>query len=272
MNYQTIDPAIDLKAFVKCHWTLDALAQRVPEKQRIVPDGCMELIFHYGDQYQQYDQSGQSIIQPKCFLFGQITEPLNIAPTGLTGVFATRFHPDGFIPFSKVTISELNNRAVPLKELFEELEVAEIEQLVLSAADNEERLNLVESFLRAKIKEPASIDRLAKSSVDLILELKGQVSIDELSKQLSTQRRQLERKCALAIGLSPKQFSKIVRLQATLKLLSKPGVINLTALALEGGYYDQAHFIKDFKEFTGVSPKHFYADNLKISSLFAGEG
>ena len=70
------------------------------------------------------------------------------------------------------------------------------------------------------------------------------------------------------IGLSPKQLSKVIRLQATLKILSTQNAENLTTIAYECNYYDQAHFIKDFKEFTGMSPKQFYADNLRMSALF----
>jgi transcriptional regulator GlxA family with amidase domain len=102
------------------------------------------------------------------------------------------------------------------------------------------------------------------------LQLKGQVSVDELSEQLNINRRQLERRFASAIGLSPKQLAKIVRLQAALKMLEQGHFTSLTALAYENGYFDQAHFIKDFKEFTGLSPKQFFAGNLTMTALFVG--
>ena len=112
------------------------------------------------------------------------------------------------------------------------------------------------------------IDRITKSSVAMILELNGQLSIDELSDKLNINRRQLERKFATVVGVSPKQLSKIIRLQATLKMIADDKFTCLTSVAYSGNYYDQAHFIKDFKEFTGVSPKEFYSENLKLSNLF----
>ncbi|MBJ7428847.1 MAG: AraC family transcriptional regulator, partial [Bacteroidia bacterium] len=115
-----------------------------------------------------------------------------------------------------------------------------------------------------------SIDRGAKSSVEIIMHLHGQLSINELTEDLKINRRQLERKFSSVIGLSPKQLSKIIRIQSTLKMLANKQFTSLTAIAYEGSYYDQAHFIKDFKEFTGVSPKMFYANNLKLSALFVG--
>ena len=77
------------------------------------------------------------------------------------------------------------------------------------------------------------------------------MDVISLSKNLNINRRQLERKFSTLIGLSPKQLSKVVRLQATIKLLSNKQFTNLTSIAYESDYYDQSHFIKDFKEFTG---------------------
>ncbi len=267
MSYNTYKPNDDLAAFIKCYWTLDLPAENTPEKQRIVPDGCVEMIFEYGDSYRQYRSDGSFFIQPKCFVFGQITEPLEIEPTGETGIFAVRFHPDGFIPFATIPIIEMENRPVPFAEIFGK-DGIRLENEVLSALKIEDRIEIIERFLLEKLISPKSIDQIAKASVAIIFELNGQLSVDELSDQLKINRRQLERKFSSLIGLSPKQLSKIIRLQATLQMIANKQFTSLTAIAYEGNYYDQAHFIKDFKEFTGMSPKQFYANSLKMSMLF----
>ena len=72
--------------------------------------------------------------------------------------------------------------------------------------------------------------------------------------------------------MSPKQLARVARLQSTFKMLAQKKFTSLTSVAYETRYYDQAHFIKDFNKFTGISPKSFYADNVKLSALFvAGE-
>lgn len=269
MIYNTISPGTNLQAFIKCYWTLEAPAITKPEKQRIVPDGCMEMIFNYGDRYRQYTDEEKFILQPLSFVFGQITKPLDIEASGVTGIFAIRFLPGGFIPFATVPISDMENLAVPLPELFGEAGQL-LEETVIHASTNEERVNLVEAFLLSRVMKAETVNSIIKSCVEVMIQENGQLSVDELSDHVKINRRQLERKFASTIGLSPKQLSKIIRLQNTLKMLVNKQFTSLTAVAYEGDYYDQAHFIKDFKEFTGMSPKKFYADNLKMSSLFSG--
>ncbi len=269
MDYNTYAPGETMQNFLKCFWTLDSPATTPAEKQRIVPDGCMEMIFHYGDLYKQFAADGTEIIQPRCFIFGQVTIPLEIEPTGSTGIFAARFHPDGFTPFSTISPREMENKAIALSLLFGDKGLL-LEKAVLNAVTTEERIQLIERFLIDRLHLPETIDRITQSSVALMMRLNGQLSVEELSEKLQINRRQLERRFSSAIGLSPKQLAKIIRLQATLKMLEKKQFTSLTSLAYENGYFDQTHFIKDFKEFTGMSPKQFYAGNLKMSALFIG--
>jgi AraC-like DNA-binding protein len=269
MNYHTFEPVNDLSAFVKCYWTLESPKEEHPQRQTIVADGCMEMIFHYGDLYRQYLDDENSIVQPRSFVIGQLTRPLEIEPTGSTGIFSVRFHPDGFLPFSTIPIRQLENKAVSLEELFG-AEGIEIEQKIVKANTTSERINHIGAFLLSRLTDSETVERIIKATVNLILTANGQLSVDELSKQINVNRRQLERKFSSVIGLSPKKLSKTVRLQATLKMLLNKKFTSLTALAYEGEYYDQAHFINDFKEFTGLTPKEFYRDNLRMSSLFCG--
>jgi AraC-like DNA-binding protein len=268
MNYTTYAPHPHLSAFVKCYWTLAGPKTAEPEKQRIVPDGCMEMIFHLGDLYKQYIDNGSTMLQPKSFVFGQITQALDIEPTGETEILAIRFHPEGFTPFASLPVKVMENRAVPLHELFGENGL-ELEKEVLLAPTHAQRVKIIESFLLNRMMRAESIDRIAKASVEMMMQLNGQLSVNELAEDLNIQRRQLERKFSSVIGLSPKQLAKMIRIQATLKMLAHKKLTSLTDIAYEGHYYDQAHFIKDFKEFTGLSPKEFYANNLKMSMLFA---
>lgn len=268
MNYQVYPTLPELQPFVKCFWTLDDDGGEKPVKQRVLPDGCMEMIFHYGDLYRQYFEDGSNIIQPRSFVFGQITTYIEIAPTGITGLVAARFLPDGLKPFLDIPVSSLANKAVAITDVFGEKGKL-LEENVIAATDNEVRIKLIESFLLSRLADPQTINVITKDCIDIILKSQGQLDVVELAGKLKINRRNMERKFTAAIGMSPKQLSRVVRLQATLKMLDQKNFTSLTSLAYENGYYDQAHFIKDFKEFTGMSPKSFFSENLKLAALFA---
>lgn len=268
MDYQVYAPSPDLESFVKCFWTLEDDRSAAPERQRVLPDGCMEMIFHYGDLYEQFLEDGSSLIQPRSFIFGQISRYIEIAPTGVSGIVAARFLPEGLAPLIDQPVSALENKAVSINDLFGEKGML-LEREVLAAASNPERIQLIETFLLSRLTEPHAIDTITSACVDVILQSRGQLDVTELADKMKVNRRNIERKFTSSVGMSPKQLSKVIRLQATLKMLDENKYNNLTALAYENGYYDQAHFIKDFKEFTGLSPKFFYAGNLKLATLFA---
>lgn len=249
------------------YWTLESPLTDTPKRNTIIPDGTMKMIFHYGDLYWHHPEEQESFIQPRCFLIGQLTKPYIVEPIGVTGTFIVRFRPHGFTPFTKFPIRNMINTPVPLDQLFEN-EGTELAESILKANCVDERIEIIESFLFKKLKETEVIDRIVKLAIETINDTKGQISVSELSEFNNLSRRMLSRKFSSNVGLSPKQLSKIIRLQSTLSILLTQDISKLTDIAYENEYYDQAHFIKDFKEFTGVTPKEFYGDSLKMSLIF----
>ena len=267
MNPKIFEPNSDLSDFVKCYWTLESSYDKTPQRNTIIPDGTMKLIFHYGDLYWHHPENAKSFLQPKCFLIGQLTKPYVVEPVGQTGTFVIRFHPNGFLHFTNISAKEMENKPVKLNILFGE-KGEKLEHDILNAKSTRKRIEIAESFLLKLLKSKEVIDRVVKSTIDLISENQGKLSVNELSKKHNINRRVLTRKFSSTIGLSPKQFSKIIRLQSTLKLLLEKENTRLTDLAYENEYFDQAHFIKDFKEFTGITPKEFYGEDLRMSLIF----
>lgn len=267
MNHKIFEPHPNLAEWINCYWTLESVFENTPLKNTIIPDGTMKLIFHYGDTYKHYLNEKESVILPKCFLIGQLTRPYIVEPTGVTGSFVVRFQPNGFFPFANINIKEIQNTAVPFDKLFGK-SGDKIEKQILSANSTSERIEFIETFLLKRLIDNKAVDSIVKSTIETIFETNGQFSVNELSKQNKINRRQLTRKFSSTIGLSPKQLSKTIRIQNTLKTLITKDVKSLTDLAYENQYFDQAHFIKDFKEFTGLTPKEFYRNELKMSMIF----
>lgn len=269
MDYQTFQPHSDLTSFVKCYWSLEVPAEMNAQRQRILPDGCIEMIFILGDDIKRYTSENEFIIQPRALVVGQITEPFIIEPTGYVHCFAARFYPYGFANFITRPVKDLENKETAINQLFEEKSAKELEQHIVETEDNVKRIEIVEAFLLNKLNEKATIDNIVKTTIDALLLTKGSTPIQAILKGDLSKRRQLERNFFKQVGLSPKQLGKVIRLQTALKMLLNQKTENLTRVAYESAYYDQAHFIKDFKEFTGINPKDFLDDDkMTLSAVF----
>ena len=216
MKQKIFEPNSKLADFVKCYWTLESDKENTPVKNTIIPDGTMKLIFHYGDTYKHHQNTGDSIILPKYFLIGQLTRPYVVEPLGITGSFSVRFHPNGFLPFTTIPIKEMENTAISLDKLFGK-DGEEIGENILNAKNTSERIDLIENFLLKRLTDKQTIDNVVNLTIETILDANGQFSVKKLSRHNNINRRQLVRKFSLAIGLSPKQLSKTIRIQATLK-------------------------------------------------------
>lgn len=269
MNYQTFQPHPDLQSLVNCYWTLEVHAQTDAQRQRIVPDGCIEMAFILGDDIKRYTSGNEFVIQPRAMVIGQTIEPFYIEPTGYVNTFAVRFYPYGFANFVSVPIKNLINKETPIELLFEQNASRELVQNIVQATDTKQRIQIIENFLLDKLNDKATIDKIVKTTIDALLSTNGSASIKTILKEDSSKRRQLERKFIAQIGISPKQLGKIIRLQTALKLLLNEKPESLTNIAYESEYFDQAHFIKDFREFTGINPKEFLGnENMALSVLF----
>ncbi|WP_430410399.1 AraC family transcriptional regulator [Kordia sp.] len=269
MNYQTFQPHPDLESLISCYWTLEVPADNDSGKQRIVPDGCIEMAFILGDDIKRYTSEDEFILQPRAMILGQTIAPFYIEPTGYVNTFAIRFYPYGFANFVAEPIKNLANKETPLELLFEEKIVQELEQKIIQATNVEERIEIIEKFLLEKLNEKSTVENIVKTTVDALLLTNGNAPIKTILKNDLSKRRQLERKFAKQIGISPKQLGKLIRLQTALKMILNKEGESLTNIAYESEYYDQAHFIKDFKEFTGTNPKEFLGnENMTLSALF----
>lgn len=269
MNYQTFQPHQDLEALVSCYWTLEIPAEYGSERQRIVPDGCIEMAFILGEDIKRYTSQDEFILQPRAMVLGQTLAPFFIEPTGYVNTFAIRFYPYGFANFVTTPIEQLANKETPLTSLFEASIVNELKRSIIDAEDSKQRIAVIEKFLLGRLHEQSTIDSIVKQTVDALLTSNGTATITTILKEDLSKRRQLERNFKKQIGVSPKQLGKVIRLQSALKMLLNKETDSLTKIAYESDYFDQAHFNKDFKEFTGISPTAFLNnEQMALSTLF----
>lgn len=227
------------------------------------------MAFILGDDIKRYTSGDEYIIQPRAMVLGQTIEPFFIEPTGYVNTFAIRFSPYGFANFVTMPLKDLANKETPIEKLFGEKTAKELEIKIIRATNSIQRIEIIETFLLDKLNEKSTINNIVKTTINALLATNGRASISTILKEDLSKRRQLERNFIKQIGVSPKQLGKVIRLQTALKMLINKKSENLTDIAYESEYFDQAHFIKDFKEFTGINPKKFLEnENMALSTLF----
>ncbi|SHI91043.1 Helix-turn-helix domain-containing protein [Arenibacter nanhaiticus] len=269
MNYQTYKPHVDLESLVKFYWTLEVPFDPKNKKQKIVPDGCIEMTFNFGDKIKRYTSENDFILHPDAMVMGQRTKSYYILPVGHVDTFAICFYPIGFANFVKTPLDKLVDKEIPISDLLEQTEAYDLEQQMVQASDTQERIDIIDAFLLKKLNEKNTISSIVKSTVATLLKTNGTTPIKALLKDDISKRRQIERHFKKQIGISPKQLGKAIRLQATLNLMLNKKSETLTNIAYESEYFDQNHFIKDFKNFVGITPKEFLDnEHMALSALF----
>ncbi len=269
MNYQTYKPHKDLESIVKFYWTLEVPFDPKNQKQKIVPDGCIEMTFNFGDKIKRFTSGTDFILHPNSMVMGQRTKSFDILPIGNVDTFAICFYPVGFANFVTMPLENLVDKETPISELFGQVEAQVLEQQMTQAADTRQRIDIIEAFFLKMLVGKNTISNIVKSTVDVLLKTNGTTPINDILIDDISKRRQLERHFRKQIGISPKQLSKAIRLQATLNLLLNKKSKTLTEIAYESEYFDQNHFIKDFKELVGVTPKEYIGnEHMALSALF----
>jgi AraC-like DNA-binding protein len=130
-----------------------------------------------------------------------------------------------------------------------------LEEQLAEASTDPLRIEVVERFLISQLKA-SDPDPLVMAALALIHKSKGSLRIKDLALQLHTSASPLEKRFRQVVGASPKKFSSIVRLKHSIQ--QYPAAASLTDLGYEAGFYDQAHFIKEFRAVTGETPERFF--------------
>jgi transcriptional regulator GlxA family with amidase domain len=165
------------------------------------------------------------------------------------------FKEGGIRAFSKIPAHELFGLSIPAANLFPSAELDELVERLAEANTNPTRIQLMEDFLRGKLCHSAP-DLLISKAIQLIHDNNGIIRIKELVASLPVSQDPFEKRFRSQVGTTPKQYSSIVRLRSLIRRY--PTCSSLTQAAHAAGYFDQSHFIKDFRLFTGQAPKDFF--------------
>lgn len=261
-RFKIIQPSAALIPYIRHYWLLES--DDTATTQRIIPTGNIELVFHRGSQM---IQNGKTI--PRTTVSGQTLSFSDLVPTGTVNMIAVVFHSFGAkaffdIPiykFSNLTLSADDLNIKPLKEL---------EDKILDTKDDNISIRLIESFLISRLKplREYNYNRIV-TAVNTINLCNEEVSVSNLAATVCLSSKQFRRIFNEHIGVTPKEFMRIIRFHKALFILQNDPTTTLTSLAYECGYYDQAHMITEFKLFSGYTPREYISICAPYSDYFS---
>jgi len=234
-------------------------------EEKIIPDGYPEMIFHYKDPY-FIDIEGQWQKQDRYLLAGQIRNHFFLMNSGRSGIFAIKFQPTALTTLFNIDMNDLTDRVVPISPKLSEI-LSPIIELATCNDSFETKVNSVEQWLLNYLQDRSFPENAGDRIIKLILKNHGQISLDETCSKLGITSRYLERYFKKHVGVSPKFYTRIVRFSYIFKLAQNED-FNWLDISFLAGYYDQSHFIKNFREFTGENPTTYGFDSLNMANFF----
>jgi AraC-like DNA-binding protein len=272
LKYAEIEPSPALARVVKVFWSLRGTAPSHDEgpvaADRILPDGCPEIVVNRADRFRRLLDDGSSHRQAEILLVGPLRRAIRIAPDGVVDLLGIRLRPGGLFALLGVPAHELVDVDVSLMEfavpLVAELRAASARGSFAARVEGVERALLRQLEKRGRVARGGALTGHATR-----LAAGGRSTVEQLARTLNVNRRALERLFRVEVGLSPKLFLRIQRLQAVVGALEAgPPTAGWAQLACEHGYVDQPHLIRDFRLLAGATPRSYLAERTDLGAAF----
>jgi AraC-like DNA-binding protein len=264
MFFKRFDPAEELKSVIECYWIIED-DDTTPQQQKIIPDGFNEIIFHYRSPY-RINLGGDWEDQSLSLLAGQIRKHFFLENTGASGIIGIKVKPTALTHLFGLVMHRFTDRAVDLASV-PALQPILIQEQLRDAAGHGERIVLLNDLFKKIVLEKKYITTAADHAIELIFANHGMIPVSTITQTVGIGERQLENLFKKYIGLSPKFFMRIIRFNYIFKLVQDNNQ-SWSGLAYEASYFDQSHFIRNFRDFTGENPSDYAFDEKNMANFF----
>ncbi len=256
VQYFTIKPPDSLKEFVRFFWVFEInVIKGTPYVYRSMADGCPEIIFHYKGSFKLINEN-DLINQPLAVVHAQSDKFKRFLTNENFGIFGVYLYPFAIAHLLRMSAYHISSQTPDLRSSFG-IEGSELEEKIISASTNQERVKILSLFLEKRLPKSPLKDSAIQHSIKEVLFSNKILSVNNLSDKYNYSLRQFERKFKEYSGFNPKLYSRIIRFH---KAMNNYGSLSksLSEIAYQYGYYDQSHFIHEFKKFSGYHPKKYF--------------
>lgn len=251
-------PREELLPYVRYYWVLKS---DEPFRVLTFPIGCPQIIFHKKTPLYipELDKS-----QSQFTISGQVNFPAHIASDGDTEMIVAVFYPHTIGMFIETPPSAFYNQEISGYDIGNK-QLNLLADRIFNCADSETAVSLIEQWLTARIAPSLNIERIGASLAALLRS--PSTSVGNLAGIACLGKKQFGRLFSEYVGMNPKEYGRIARFQRVLRMLQL-GSRDYVGIAYANGYSDQSHFIRDFHQFSGMTPKQLTAYQTPYSDLY----
>jgi AraC-like DNA-binding protein len=256
-----------LKYFIKYYWFLESDSE-ITINNKLLPVNNIDLLINCSEPV-TYEKNGIDTVSENVHFGSLRNEPEVIKQSGKLKVFGISFYPHGIYPLLQVPLQEFAGRVTGLKNILPRL--SELAETVLSdeSLTLEERIEILEDIILEEGNYNCFDMKIIKIFNSFYSEhFNNNINIKEFCSNYGLNTKYLERLFLKYTGVGPKVFGRIGRFQKSVReMIYCQNYKNLTELAYEGDYYDQTHFIKEFKKFSGMTPSEFIKTGNSVKHI-----
>jgi AraC-like DNA-binding protein len=258
MLYLSHKPAPPLSNFVDMFWFYEGY-EVAHQKERLLPDGTVELVINLReDAIRVYDSQNPDQFHtiPGCVVSGPRSEFFIIDTESESSTIGIHFKPGGAFPFFRVPASDLNNQSVDLSLLWKDGS-ARLRERLLGAPTPAQKFRVLEACLLEHLAKPLERHRAVEFALQHFRPHGHACPVSEMAELVGFSQRRFIQLFSDQVGLTPKLFCRVSRFQRVIQTAHVLDDIDGAQLALDCGYYDQAHFNHDFLAFAGITPLEY---------------
>jgi AraC-like DNA-binding protein len=258
MIYRTHVPAYPLGQFIEWLWFYEGFYPD-HDKERVLPEGSLELVIDLqAGPKRLFDRADHGRYQSyrRGWISGAHSEYIVIQATANSSMMGIHFRPGGAYPFFGFPITELQDAVVELEAIWGG-EFVRLRDELIELPDAVAKLHRLESFLIRRMRKAGQLARTVEFALKQFSRAPQEATVCQVAERLGVSHKHLIQEFAAWVGLTPKLYCRVRRFQAVLGEMRRRKSITWADLAFSCGYYDQAHFIKEFQSFCGLTPTRF---------------
>jgi AraC-like DNA-binding protein len=261
LGFQLVAPDPRLRPYVRSYWYFRRDTPLAAYHEEYMhPRGGFGIVFNFGDKLCMETQ----VVADPIFLDGANSVSRKMGFLGKVELMGIRFYEGGAYPFLGIPLNELCDR-LTLLDALDRPGLLRLHARLQEAPSLPARIHLLEEWLLGRLALGKAQNMLIPSSLTMLRQREGRLPIPELARELAISQRQLERLYQSQVGMSPRQYAQLLRVERARLALKQMSGQTTTTLAADLGYYDQSHFIREFDAVIGMTPYAYMKRNHKQS-------